>query len=92
MSEKEQEAKDKTDELKEKKELEEQLDHEEQDGQVEQEDFGKYFCKATNNLGSQQKVIELSGMLLIDTNYFSEHLLVTKSCPKYSPQFLHTTI
>jgi len=28
--------------------------------QVEQEDFGKYFCKATNNLGSQQKVIELS--------------------------------
>jgi len=29
-------------------------------GQVEQEDFGKYFCKATNNLGSQQKVIELS--------------------------------
>lgn len=29
-------------------------------GQVEPEDFGKYFCKATNNLGSQQKVIELS--------------------------------
>ena len=31
-------------------------------GQVEQEDFGKYFCKASNNLGSRQKVIELSGM------------------------------
>ena len=31
-------------------------------GQVEEEDFGKYFCKASNNLGSKQKVIELSGM------------------------------
>ena len=30
---------------------------------VKKEDFGKYSCKATNNLGSQQRVIELSGML-----------------------------
>ena len=29
---------------------------------VKSEDFGKYACKATNNLGSQQKVIELTGM------------------------------
>jgi len=28
---------------------------------VKKEDFGKYSCKATNNLGSQQRVIELSG-------------------------------
>ena len=45
--------------------------------QVEQEDIGKYFCKATNNLGRGEKVIELSGML-IDTNYIRQYLVVTK--------------
>ena len=29
---------------------------------VTAKDFGKYVCKATNNLGTQHKVIELSGM------------------------------
>ena len=29
---------------------------------VSRQDFGKYSCRASNNLGSQHKVIELSGM------------------------------